>query len=220
MIVLGIRHCLDVDHISAIDSLIRLHNASKFSRWIGTGFSVGHMLAVLIEMVFVILTVGSFLKTDNFSLMSGFLGAAALGVIGIVNIYSMRRWGRTGPAILATKVQVKTGRLGPYGTALLTGVVFGLGFDTATQISAISVSAITSATSGMQVGFILTGFFGLGMISMDTFNSIVLRSAFWRIFDTRGFKYMSYGLSAVALSMALSSGIVTMTHLEVVPEWL
>src|SRR5574340_1582772 len=98
MIVLGLRHGLDVDHISAIDSLIRVHNASKFSRWIGTGFSAGHMLAILIEMVFVIFTVGSFLKTDSFSLMSGFLGAAALGVIGIVNIYSMRKWGRTGPA--------------------------------------------------------------------------------------------------------------------------
>jgi nickel/cobalt transporter (NiCoT) family protein len=219
MIILGLRHGLDVDHISAIDSLIRLHNASKYSRWIGTGFSAGHMLAILAEMVFVIYTVGSFLKTDSFSLMSGFLGAGALAVIGIVNIYSMKKWGRTGPAILATKVQGKTGRLGPYGSALVTGIVFGLGFDTATQISAISVSAVTSATAGMQIGFILTGFFGLGMISMDTLNSIVLRSAFWRIFDTKGFKYMSYGLSAIAVSVALSSGIMAMTHLEIVPEW-
>ncbi|HXX06397.1 MAG TPA: hypothetical protein VEJ68_06220 [Candidatus Bathyarchaeia archaeon] len=219
MIVLGLRHGLDVDHISAIDSLIRLHNASKYSRWIGTGFSAGHMLAILAEMVFVIYTVGSFLRTDSFSLMSGFLGAGALAAIGVVNIYSMKKWGRTGPAILATKVQGKTSILGPYGSALVTGLVFGLGFDTATQISAISVSAVTSATAGMQIGFILTGFFGLGMISMDTVNSIVLRSAFWRIFDTKGFRYMSYGLSGIAVSVALSGGISTITQLEIIPEW-
>jgi high-affinity nickel-transport protein len=219
MIILGLRHGLDIDHISAIDSLVRLHNATKHSRWIGTGFSAGHMLSVLAEMIFVVYAVGSFLKTDSFNLWSGLLGASALAVIGFVNIYSMRKWGRTGPAILAGKMLSRTGRFGPYGSALMTGIVFGLGFDTATQISVISISAVTSATEGIQIALTMVGFFGLGMITTDTLNSIILRSAFWKIFDTRGFRYMSYGLSIIAVSIALKTGYETMTNSEILPEW-
>ena len=51
MIFLGMRHALDVDHITAIDNLVRLHNAAKKSRWVGTGFSSGHMMSVLAEMI-------------------------------------------------------------------------------------------------------------------------------------------------------------------------
>ena len=219
MIVLGLRHGLDIDHISAIDSLVRLHNAARHSRWVGTGFSAGHMLSVLVEMIFVIYAVGSFLKTDSFSVLTGLLGASALAVIGLVNIYSMRKWGRTGPAILAGKMLRRTGRLGSYGSTLITGIVFGLGFDTATQISAISISAVTSATEGIQIALTMVGFFGLGMILMDTLNGVILRSAFWKIFDTKGFRCMSYGLSIVAVSVALLAGYKTMTNLEVIPEW-
>jgi high-affinity nickel-transport protein len=219
MILLGLRHGLDVDHISAVDSLIRLYNATKKARWVGTGFSVGHMISVLAEMVFVIYTVGSLLTTESFNLLSGFLGAGALAVIGFVNIYSMKKWGKTGPAILAGKILTRTGRLGPYGSALITGIVFGMGFDTTTQISAISLSAATSATEGIQIALMMVGFFGVGMISMDTLNSILLRSVFWRIFQTRAFKYMSYGLSAVAVSVALMTGYETVTNSEIIPKW-
>ena len=61
---------------------------------------------------------------------------------------------------------------GPFGSALVTGMVFGLGFDTATQISAITLSAVASATLGVQVALILAGFFAVGMIPVDTLNSI------------------------------------------------
>jgi high-affinity nickel-transport protein len=146
------------------------------------------------------------------------LGAGALGLIGIVNIYSMKKWGKTGPAILAGKMATRTGRLGPYGSAFMTGIVFGLGFDTATQISAISLSAIASATEGIKVALILVGFFGLGMISMDTLNAVLLRSAFWRIFETKVFRYMAYGLSAVAISVAIAASIETITNTEIIPN--
>jgi nickel/cobalt transporter (NiCoT) family protein len=219
MIFLGLRHGLDIDHICAIDSLVRLHQTTKHSRWVGTGFSGGHMASVLAEMVLVIYAVGGFLKTDSFSLLSGILGACALAAIGLVNIYAMRKWGRTGPAILVGKMLTRTVRLGPYGSALITGLVFGLGFDTATQISAISISAVTSATAGIQIALGMVGFFGLGMISMDTLNGVIIRSAFWKIFEMKGFKLMSYGLSAIAVTIALMTGYETVTNIEILPEW-
>ncbi len=44
MVVLGFRHALDIDHITAIDNLLRLHNTKRNSRWVGSGFSFGHMI--------------------------------------------------------------------------------------------------------------------------------------------------------------------------------
>ena len=59
MIILGLRHALDVDHITAIDNLVRLHNATKNARWVGAGFSIGHMVSVLGEIILIIYVIGS-----------------------------------------------------------------------------------------------------------------------------------------------------------------
>jgi len=189
MLLFGMRHALDVDHITAIDNLVRLHNARKRARWVGTGFSMGHMTSVLGEMLLIIYTIGSTTsgKVDQLSFWGGVIGAIALATIGAINIYSMKRWGKTGSAILASKVVARTHIFGPFSSALITGLVFGLGFDTATQISALTLTVAASATLGVQVALILAGFFALGMIPVDTLDSVVLRSAFSRIFNTKGF---------------------------------
>src|SRR5579885_2323711 len=215
MLVLGIRHGLDVDHITAIDNLVRLHNASKKSRLVGAGFSLGHIISVLAEMVFIIYVVGSITSTGNLQFWGGIVGAAALGVIGGMNIYATKRWGRSGSAILATKILHRTGMLGPVGSSLVTGLVFGLGFDTETQNSAITLSAVASATTGIQTALVLSGFFALGMIPVDTLDSVVIRSAFSRIFDTKGFRYMAYGLSGVALFVAALESYSTISGNEI-----
>ena len=59
MILLGLRHALDADHITAIDNLIRLHKVDTNSQWVGAGFSVGHMISVLGEMILIIYVVGN-----------------------------------------------------------------------------------------------------------------------------------------------------------------
>ncbi len=218
MIFLGMRHALDVDHITAIDNLVRLHNAIKKSRWVGTGFSAGHMISVVAEMVFIIYVIGSITSAGNLAFWGGVIGAIALGVIGVVNIYAMKKWGKSGSAILASKILNKTGVLGPVGSALVTGLVFGLGFDTATQISAITLSVVASATSGVQTALILAGFFAIGMIPIDTFDSVILRSAFSKILYTKGFRYMSYALSGTALVIASVASYEILTNSEILPK--
>jgi len=218
MILLGLRHALDVDHIIAIDNLVRLHNATRKSQWIGAGFSLGHMISVLAEMILIIYFIGSITRVDELSFWGGVIGVIALGVIGAINIYSMKKWGKTGSAILASKILAKIGVMKPFSSALITGIVFGLGFDTATQISAITLSAVASATLGVQVALVLAGFFALGMVPVDTLDSYILRSAFSRIFDTRGFRYMAYSLSAAALSVAALASYETITNSEILPD--
>ena len=145
------------------------------------------------------------------------IGAIALATIGAINIYSMRKWGKTGSAILASKVVTRTHILGPFGSAMITGLVFGLGFDTATQISAITLTVAASATLGVQVALILAGFFALGMIPVDTLDSVVLRSAFSRIFNTKGFMYMAYALSGLALIIAAMDSYSVITNSDILP---
>ena len=122
-----------------------------------------------------------------------------MGTIGVINIYSMKKWGRTGSSILAGKIVSRTGYNGTFWIALITGLVFGLGFDTATQISAITLSAVFLRHLAYKLLLILAGFFAMGMIPIDTLDSIVLRSAFARILNTKAFRYMAYALSGVAL---------------------
>jgi nickel/cobalt transporter (NiCoT) family protein len=218
MIILGLRHALDVDHITAIDNLVRLHNAARKARWVGAGFSIGHMVSVLAEMILIIYVIGSVTGADVLSFWGGIIGAIALATIGAVNIYSMKRWGKTGSAILASKILARTGMLGPFGSSLVTGLVFGLGFDTATQISAITLSAVASATLGVQVALILAGFFAMGMIPVDILDSIMLRSAFSRIFDKKGFRYMSFALSGAAMTVAAAASYEILTGSDILPE--
>jgi len=219
MLLLGIRHAFDADHITAIDNLVRLHNATKKSRWVGVGFSIGHMISVLAEMLFIIMIVGSVTAAENIAFWGGLIGVASLGTIGAINIYAMKKWGKTGSGILAGKVLKRTGMLTPFSSSLITGLVFGLGFDTATQISAITISAVASATLGVQTALILAGVFAVGMIPFDTLNSALLRSAFSRIIGTKGFKQMSYGLSGVAMFVAAVAAYETIANIEILPYW-
>src|SRR5919197_3656273 len=218
MILLGLRHAMDADHITAIDNMVRLHNASKKSRWVGAGFSTGHMISVLAEIIFIIFIVGSVTRADELAFWGGIVGASALGAIGAINIYAMRRWGKTGSAILAGRILAKTGSYNPFVSSLMTGIVFGLGFDTATEISTITLSAMASATLGIQVALALSGFFAIGMIPLDMLDSILLRHAFSKIFNGKGFRYMSYALSGAALTVATVASYENLTGAEVMPE--
>lgn len=218
MVLLGFRHALDVDHIVAIDNLVRLHNTTKKAQWMGTGFSVGHILSVLAEMVIIIYMIGSVTKVNQISFLGGIIAAVVLGMIGTINLYSIKKWGKTGSTILASKLIGRIGMLGPTGSAIITGVVFGLGFDTATQISAISLSAFASATLGIQAALLLASFFAIGMVSLDTIDSVLLNSVFSRIFEKKGFRYMSYALSGAAIVSAVIASYEALVNSEILPK--
>jgi len=202
MIFLGLRHGLDIDHITAIDNLVRLYRSTTRARWVGAGFSGGHTISLFAEMVFIILVIGSLAPAKEIAFFGTLVGAIALGTIGLVNIYYIKKCGRTGSGILAQKVSARTRIFGPFGSSFLTGGVFGLGFDTATQISAITMSAIASATAGVELALVLAGFFALSMISVDTLDSVILRSIFSRMFAKRPFHYVSYFLGIMAIVVA------------------
>ena len=72
----------------------------KRARWVGTGFSTGHTVSIFGELLLLIYVIGS--ATNGIAFWGGMMGALALATIGAITIYSMKRGGRTGSAILAT----------------------------------------------------------------------------------------------------------------------
>jgi nickel/cobalt transporter (NiCoT) family protein len=68
------------------------------------------------------------------------------------------------------------------------------------------------------VALILAGFFAMGMIPVDTLDSIMLRSAFSRIIDKKGFRYMSFALSGAALTVAAAASYEVLTGSNILPE--
>jgi nickel/cobalt transporter (NiCoT) family protein len=57
----------------------------------------------------------------------------------------------------------------------------------------------------------------MGMIPVDTQDSVVLRSSFHRIFDKKGFRYMSYALSGAAMTIAVLASYGIITGSEILP---
>ena len=177
------------------------------------------MLAVCAEMVALIYVVKSLEAQATFQLVGGILGAFVLALIGGINLYSLRRYGRSGFGMLAQRMAETTRFAGNVGSPLMIGFVFGLGFDTATQVSALTVSAVASATQGVQVALILAGFFAAGMIPTDTLDSLVLREVLSRMTDSGGFKTMSYALSVLAISLAILEATGIIANVNLIPSW-
>lgn len=220
LIGMGIRHALDVDHITAIDNLIRFNNASKRARWVGAGFSSGHMVSVLAEMLLMMFIAASVIDQGGiFSLSTGIIGAAALGVIGIINLYAMKKYGKTSATILAGKILPRTKFMGTMGSSFAVGIVFGLGFDTSTQLAAIALSAAATVIGGIESALEMIAVFGVGMVAMDTLDSVLFRAAFIKTLGTTGFRYLSYALSATALIIAGSSFYESLSNSSIVPEY-
>jgi nickel/cobalt transporter (NiCoT) family protein len=59
MIFFEMHHVLHVDHITATDNLVRMHNVRKRSRWVDIGFILGHSASVFVELAIIIYVVGS-----------------------------------------------------------------------------------------------------------------------------------------------------------------
>jgi len=57
------------------------------------------------------------------------------------------------------------------------------------------------------------------MIPTDTLDSFVLREVFARMRNSGGFKVTSYGLSILAISLALLEGTGIIAGVEIVPAW-
>ncbi|KAJ7459939.1 NicO-domain-containing protein [Mycena latifolia] len=220
---LGLRHALDADHISAIDNATRgLINLGQLPVTCGLFFSLGHSTIVIAVNIAIAISSSIYNKLDGVGSVGGIVGAAVSGsflfIVGLANSIILWR-------IIRQRQRAKQRRkqgspnvdevedsahnhmlmmriLGPVITFVNkpwkmypVGVLFGFGFDTASSIALLAISALArkrSDGSSIPSGYIviLPLLFTAGMTLIDSADSILMLYSYsgfpdrtWAIFD-------------------------------------
>lgn len=186
---LGVRHAFDADHVAAIDNTTRrLAERGRPANTVGFWFSLGHstvVVALCVLLTFGIGAVGAALIDDTSALRTGteLIGPTISGVflliIAAINVASMRhRHGHSGGPVLRL--------LGPFERLVdrpsrmyAVGLLFGLGFDTATEIGLLALAgAATLSAVPWWATLTLPVLFAAGMSAFDTGQGAVMRLAY------------------------------------------
>jgi len=240
---LGMRHAFDADHISAIDNTTRkLMSEGKRPLAVGFFFSLGHSsvvatLAILLN--FGIKALGTQLKDTKSSLhhYTGLIGTSVSGaflmliailnliiLISIVRVFIDMRKGMYNEAELEKHLNSRGFLMrffGPIARRIDSsqkmyplGILFGLGFDTATEIGLL-VLAGSSVVAGLPWWAILSLplFFASGMSLLDTIDGSFMNFAYGWAFSKPVRKvYYNIVITGLSVSVALFVGGLEVTQ--------
>ncbi|MEA2787331.1 MAG: nickel/cobalt transporter (NiCoT) family protein [Candidatus Eremiobacteraeota bacterium] len=232
----GLRHAVDADHISAIDNVTRkLMQEGKQPVSVGLFFSLGHSTIVVALSLAIAVTATVVAHTmPQLQAVGGMIGtsvsAAFLYVIALLNLLvlieivaTFRRVRRGEPycertldAFLADR-----GLMGRFFKPLLRsvgrswhmypiGVLFGLGFDTATEVGLLGIAAV-EGTKGLPIFDILLFplLFTAGMSLLDTADGILMLGAYgWAYVKPIRKIYYNMTITLVSVLVALLVGTV------------
>jgi high-affinity nickel-transport protein len=209
--VFGLRHAVDADHIAAIDNVVRKLSAESHpAETVGLWFSLGHstvvVLACLVIAVSAVALEGWFSVAGRIGGVAGVVVSAGfLLVIASANLVVLRRVWREFQ-VVSRGGQPEPGTLGRMmdGSGLLTnllrpllsavtrawhmypvGFLFGLGFDTATEIGLLGISA-REASHGLSAwqAMVFPALFAAGMALIDTADSVLMAQAYgWALIN-------------------------------------
>ncbi|MFI6564898.1 HoxN/HupN/NixA family nickel/cobalt transporter [Streptomyces sp. NPDC050534] len=230
---LGMRHAFDADHIAAIDNTTRkLMGEGQRPLSVGFWFSLGHssvVFALALLLSFGVKAVAGPVRDDGSELhdVTGLIGTTVSGtflyVIAIINlvimagiwkVFRQMRSGHFDEAALEEQLNKRgfmnrlLGRLmksidRPWQMYPL-GLLFGLGFDTATEI-ALLVLAGSGAASGLPWYAILClpVLFAAGMSLLDTIDGSFMNFAYGWAFS-KPVRKVYYNLTITGLSVAVA----------------
>jgi high-affinity nickel-transport protein len=226
----GLRHAFDADHIAAIDNVVRkLMQAGKRPLSVGLFFSLGHSTIVILASAAIAgLTIAAH---EGPGFMRGFGGpfgtavsAAFLLILGSANLLVFRNTWRAllrlrqgQPAVEEETNAVLGGHgivsslLGPLFTVIshswrmyLVGFLFGLGFDTATEIGVLGLSASQAARSlSPWAILVFPALFTAGMTLVDTSDSVLMTGAYGWAF-TNPIRKLWYNLTITGASVVVA----------------
>jgi len=171
---LGLRHGADPDHLAAIDNLTRnsLDRHPALSRFIGTLFAGGHSLMVL-GIALAIGLAGSRFAAHGALLerIGTWVSILILLLMAALNLYALRsRRGSAGGlknALLPRRLRHADSAF----AAIPIGLLFGLGFDTSSQVAAY---ALAFTGGGAIAALAIGAAFCLGMATTDTLDSVLV----------------------------------------------
>ena len=175
VLLLGLRHGLDPDHIAVIDNLTfrAAEERPRWAPWTGTLFAIGHSLSVAAVAIGVAMLFPRFAWPDWASTVIDWAVIGLLMLVGVLNLLALRRPGAYTPVGWRQGLIPRALRGSSHPLAIVTtGIVFGLVFDTATQAAAWGLAA--SSTAGVSGAAIVAAVFALGMILTDTADSRIV----------------------------------------------
>jgi high-affinity nickel-transport protein len=242
----GLRHAFDADHIAAIDNVVRkLMQEGKTPYSVGFFFSLGHSTIVVLASVAIAATAAAMQsRLEDFHGMGGVIGTAVsalfLLAIGIANLFILKgTWAAFSRAKRGEKIADEDLDAMLAGGGLIArvfrpmfrvvsrswhmypiGFLFGLGFDTATEIGLLGISA-TQAAKGMSFWAILVfpALFTAGMSLMDTTDSMLMTGAYgWAFINP--IRKLWYNLTITAASVVVAIFIGGVEALGLIGERL
>ena len=230
----GLRHAVDADHIAAIDNVTRkLMQQGRRPVAVGFFFSLGHSAVVILMSIAVALAAAAVTsRFDSFKSVGGVISTSAsalfLFAIAIVNILVFVSIYRTFQAVKRGEPFVEDdfdillnsrgllARLFRPLFRLVTkswhmfpiGFLFGLGFDTATEVALFGISA-AQAANGFSLATILVfpALFTAGMSLVDTTDGVLMLGAYgWAFMKPVRKLYYNMTITAVSIAVAVVIG--------------
>jgi high-affinity nickel-transport protein len=230
----GLRHAFDADHIAAIDNITRkLMQEGRRPIAVGFFFSLGHSTVVVALVLAIALTttalqgrfaalkaVGGAIGTSVSALF--LFAIAAANIVVLIQVYRALQTAKTGARLAEDDVERLLGRSGVLGRLLRPafaligrswqvyplGLLFGLGFDTATEIGLLGISA-AQAAQGLSIWSVLVfpALFTAGMSLMDTTDSTIMVGAYgWAFVKPIRKLYYNMTITFASVVAALSIG--------------
>jgi high-affinity nickel-transport protein len=236
----GLRHAVDADHIAAIDNVTRkLMQEGKRPLSVGFFFSLGHSTIVVVASLVVYLTaavvatqfdaVKSVTAIVGTSISAFFLVAIALvNVVILRGVWQTFQEVREGRGYMDQSLDTLLGggMLGRIFRPLFRmvsrpwhmypiGILFGLGFDTATEVALLGIAA-AAATKGLSVVAmaVFPVLFTAGMTLVDTTDGILMVGAYgWAFMKPIRKLYYNLTITFVSVIVALMVGGIEATGL-------
>jgi nickel/cobalt transporter (NiCoT) family protein len=199
----GLRHAVDADHIAAIDNVTRkLMQEGKRPVTVGFFFAMGHSTVVILAAAGIALTAAA-LHFDQAKSIGGIISTSVsalfLFAIAVMNLLIFRsvyltfRHVRAGGEFVEEDFDLLLNKRG-FASRLFRplfrlihkswhmfplGFLFGLGFDTATEVALLGISA-TQAAKGVSIWSIMVfpALFAAGMSLVDTTDGILMLGAY------------------------------------------
>jgi high-affinity nickel-transport protein len=230
----GLRHAVDADHIAAIDNVTRklMHQGQK-PVGVGFFFSLGH--SSIVFALSVVIATTSFVLKNRFPYLhsvGGIIGTSVsaffLLAIAVANILILTsviktfRHVKRGGQFVEEDLNLVLGKRGFFGRIFrnlfrlidhswqmyFIGLLFGLGFDTATEVGLLGISA-TEAAKGLPIWSILVfpTLFTAGMALVDSTDSILMLGAYgWAFVKPIRKLYYNITITVVSVLVAVLVG--------------
>lgn len=244
---LGMRHAFDADHIAAIDNTTRkLMAEGKRPVSVGFWFSLGHSTIVFVLVALLALGVRALagqVEDDSSALqqVTGVIGTAVSGtflyligilnlvvLVGILKVFRRMRRGELDEVALeaqlanrglmnrflagATRAVRRPGQMYP------VGVLFGLGFDTATEVGLLVLAGGAAAFSLPWYAVLtLPILFAAGMSLLDTIDGCFMNFAYGWAFS-RPVRKVYYNITVTGLSVVVALVIGTIELVSILTD--